>query len=409
MKNLRLSLMAVVIFWTAGFWPDSGIPSPASLSPAYATVRAQADDITPPAQPVKLIFIHHSTGQNWLDDGNGGLAIALKNNNYFVSDTNYGWTVNGDVIGDRTDIGNWYEWFGSGRSDTVLKALYTEAGQTFDFTRLGTDPGGENEITLFKSCFPNSALQGSPGDIVPPIGSNLLAGQGAGSDAHTVANAKGIYLDLLPYFQSMPRKLFVVITAPPLSDSTWAVNARAFNEWLADPVNGWLKDYPLQNVAVFDFYNVLTTNGGNADTNDLGVDGGNHHRWWHGAVQHKSDTPNHNTEAYPSGDDHPSPAGNLKATAEFVPLLNMFYHRWQASLTPPAVSDLRFTNAVTSTGHVTLSLLWTPPAAALTGTVRYSNGVVYFAFKSQSAGGWSPLSNPVFWPPRLIYLPLALR
>ncbi len=45
----------------------------------------------PPANPVRLIFIHHSTGENWLNDGNGGLGIALTENNYFVSDTNYGW------------------------------------------------------------------------------------------------------------------------------------------------------------------------------------------------------------------------------------------------------------------------------------------------------------------------------
>ncbi len=43
-----------------------------------------------------------------------------------------------------------------------------------------------------------------------------------------------------------------------------------------------------------------------------------------------------NVLAYPSGggDDHPSQAGNLKATAEFVPLLNDAYHRWTNSSQP---------------------------------------------------------------------------
>jgi len=40
------------------------------------------------SQPVKLIFIHHSCGSNWLNDGNGGLDIALRDSGYFVSDTN---------------------------------------------------------------------------------------------------------------------------------------------------------------------------------------------------------------------------------------------------------------------------------------------------------------------------------
>src|SRR5665647_452463 len=45
----------------------------------------------PPGTPVRLVFIHHSVGEDWLDDSKGGLAKALKDNNYFVSDTNYGW------------------------------------------------------------------------------------------------------------------------------------------------------------------------------------------------------------------------------------------------------------------------------------------------------------------------------
>jgi hypothetical protein len=109
-----------------------------------------------------------------------------------------------------------------------------------------------------------------------------------------------------------------------------AANARAFNNWL---INEWLTGYPYKNVAVFDFYNVLTSNGGNADTNDIGLATGNHHRWWNGTVQHIQ-TSNSNTAAYPTGDSHPGQAGNLKATAEYVKLLNVFYHRWkgQASI-----------------------------------------------------------------------------
>jgi hypothetical protein len=53
---------------------------------------------------MRLIFIHHSTGENWLRDDYGELGKALSENNYFVSDTNYGWGPEG--IGDRTDIIN---------------------------------------------------------------------------------------------------------------------------------------------------------------------------------------------------------------------------------------------------------------------------------------------------------------
>lgn len=287
---------------------------------------SELDNPKPPPKSVRLIFVHHSTGENWLSDDNGGLGLAFRDNNYFVSDTNYGWGPDG--IGDRTDIGNWWEWFRKPGSSKYLNALYAEDGQNCAYSRLTKNPGGENEVIMFKSCFPNSALQGSLDDPVPAIVDNPLKSEESGSEYHTIANAKGIYIDLLEYFSTRPDKLFVAITAPPLSDATYSSNARAFNQWL---VNNWLKGYPYKNVFVFDFYNVLTTNGGSSEVNDLNMETGNHHRWWKGAIQHRVDGDvKHNALAYTSSieDDHPSQAGNQKATAEFLPLLNVAYHRW---------------------------------------------------------------------------------
>ena len=284
---------------------------------------------TPPTNPVRLIFIHHSTGENWLSDKNGGLGKALRDNNYFVSDTNYDWGP--DSIGSLTDIGDWWLWFRGPNSSKYMSALYAESSQHCEYSRLPNNPGGQNEIIMFKSCFINSAFKGNPGDPVPPIANNPLRGQDSGSDYHSVANAKGIYIDILEYFRSHQEKLFIVITAPPLSDPEYSSNARAFNQWL---VNDWLEGYPYHNVFVFDFYNVLTTNGGNPDVNDLNKETGNHHRLWKGLIQHKidgDDDLNPNVLEYPSGDDHPSQAGNLKTTGEFLPLLNIAYNDWKNS------------------------------------------------------------------------------
>ena len=296
------------------------------------TIGATADDPNSPSSLVRLIFIHHSTGENWLVDDNGGLGLALGDNNYYVSDTNYGWGP--DSIGDNTDMGQWWLWFRSHESSSYLAGLYAEEGQYSEYSRMESSPGGENEIVMFKSCFPNSALMGDPDEAVPSIDDNPLRGEFSGSEYHTVANAKGIYLDILEYFRTRPDKLFIVVTAPPLSDPAQSSNARAFNEWL---VNEWLNGYPYRNVFVFDFYNVLTTNGGNPDKNDLSSEVGNHHRWWGNAIQHKTDGDNDanpNVLEYPSEDDHPSRAGNLKATAEFLPLLNMAYNRWKGEAVP---------------------------------------------------------------------------
>jgi len=273
------------------------------------SISAQADDPSPPDGTVKLIFIHHSCGENWLADEHGGLGRALGENNYFVSDTNYGWGPDG--IGDRTDITDWPTWFTGPDSGRYLAALYAESGQNSWYTRTRPNPGGENQVIMFKSCFPNSNLEGAPND--PPARGEWL----------TVGNAKAIYNELLTYFATRPDKLFLAITAPPVQDPTYSANARAFNRWL---VTEWLNGYAGSNVAVFDFYNVLT-----------GPD--NHHRFHNGAIEYVTDRGG-DTLYYPTnGDDHPAPAGNRKATEEFVPLLNVYYHRWQsgASAPPPTL------------------------------------------------------------------------
>lgn len=284
---------------------------------------ASSFNAAPPSTTVPLIFIHHSVGENWLSDDNGTLGLALMSNNYFTSDTNYGWGP--QSIGDYTDIGYWWQWFRGPDSSAILDALYNEKGINSSYSRMENIPVQENRIIMFKSCFYNSALKGIINDPIPSIADNPLVGNGSDSDDHTISNAKGIYIDLLEYFKTRQDKLFVLMTSPPAGDSTYATNARALSEWL---VNGWLNNYPYNNVAVFDFYNVLTTNGGNPDKNDIGAANGNHHRYLNGAIQHKTDSGS-NVLAYPSEDEHPSQAGNLKATVEYLPLLNIFYHCWK--------------------------------------------------------------------------------
>lgn len=299
--------------------PETAVPAPEEEEAVQETARPVTSE--PPDEIVKLVFIHHSVGENWLADGDGGLGRALMDNNYFVSDTNYGWGPDG--IGDRTDIPDWLEWFRSPESGSYLTALYgTNEDHSGVFSRgESPDPDRENEIVLFKSCYPNSNLEGSPGD--PP----------ADTDHYTVSHAKYVYQELLEYFSNRQDKLFVAITAPPVTaDDSWASpgNARAFNNWL---VNDWLADYPYNNVAVFDLFNVLSSNGGDSNTNDLGSADGNHHRWLDGSIQHLQSVDN-DYAAYPTDDSHPNQAGNRKATAEFVPLLNAYYQRWRGNAQP---------------------------------------------------------------------------
>ena len=328
------SVSIVIVFMLSWIGPVQAASLPVQLT--------TAPDPTLPAQTVKLIFIHHSTGENWLRDDYGILGKTLGQNNYFVSDTNYGWGP--DSIGDRTDIPDWPEWFRSSSTPTYMNALYAESGQNSDYTRTLTNPGGQNMIVMFKSCFPNSNLEGNPND--PPDSTPGL----------TVGHAKYVYNELQKYFRTRPDRLFIVITAPPVTDSTYAANARAFNNWL---FNDWLSvnSYPFSNVAVFDFYNVLTHK--NA-----------HHRYdpATGNIEHIVTASN--TLYYPSspGDDHPNITGSIKATNEFLPLLNIFYNRWKAEDIPQTIG---YYSAATRDGYVLESTETSNAGGTLNSTATY--------------------------------------
>jgi hypothetical protein len=80
---------------------------------------------------LKLIFIHHSSGENWLADENGGLGLGRMMHGYFVSDANYGWGPNvsdlGGPVGSFTDNGHWWTWTQGPESRAVMDALVAES------------------------------------------------------------------------------------------------------------------------------------------------------------------------------------------------------------------------------------------------------------------------------------------
>lgn len=263
-----------------------------------------------PKQPLRLLFIHHSCGGQWLAapgavmGGNGiylkhpnggGLRARLERNSFIVHEASYG-----SRIGEHTDIFDWLPKF-RGEMDEILAC---------DFQNVRYAAGQRNQIVVFKSCYPNNDFKS---EGLPP-------GNAAGPDL-TVWNARAAYAMLLGEFRKHPEVLFVCVTAPPLApkpsprplwqllaekavgrgDSLTASSrlARAFNNWLAG-WDGWLKDCGQANVAVFDYYDLLTDHGA-SDLSRYPTDDGR--------------------------DSHPSSEGNLKATEAFVPFLNQTVRR----------------------------------------------------------------------------------
>ncbi|HOA08601.1 MAG TPA: hypothetical protein PLE16_02660 [Spirochaetota bacterium] len=246
-------------------------------------------DVTPPSSAVRLIFIHHSCGQNWLADGNGNLRAELNANNYYVSESNYGWDAETeDNLGDSTNTENWPEWFNNTKMPYVYASTYASDSNSSSIS----NPGGENEIIMFKSCYPLSEV-------------------GSG-----ISDEKAYYNTIRDYFENHPDKLFILITPPGESNVSSAALTRQLCSWLIDEENGWLKDYPHKNVGVYDFYCTLS------ETDS-------HHRIKNGAVEHFYSSAYDGESPYHDGDDHPNAIANQKAANEFVPLLNYFYNRWK--------------------------------------------------------------------------------
>ncbi len=196
----------------------------------------------------RFLFIHHSCGENWLRDG---LRQLLEKEGFQVGHATYG----DGVVGEATDPCDWPEKFGQNMKKVLSFGL----------------PKGENyEVVMFKSCFPASNIE---------------------SDEQT-AEYKRYFNQIGKAFRKENKVFFIACTAPPLvpneSSRANAKRARRFNNWLK---NEWAPQF--LNVAVFDFYGVLSDNKG---------------------FLRKP----YRVDEY---DSHPATLGNKAATKKFVPFI----------------------------------------------------------------------------------------
>lgn len=236
--RFRLPLIALTLLFASAFYS--------------VTVDAQASN--------GLIFIHHSVGDNWL---NNSLRDALNAKTSYIGEVNeitYGTDVNpdssrpdslGPTPGDNTDMNHWILWFND----------YLNGVKNHKTT------AARNGIIMFKSCFPNSDIADDgvePGD--PFSGDRTLANYRAvyrHASGGSYTNGGQNYRPLEDIFAENPDTLFIVVTAPPQTaletTNEMAHRARLFNNWLKGE---WLNNYHsehvgLYNVAVFDLFNVL--------------------------------------------------------------------------------------------------------------------------------------------------------
>jgi hypothetical protein len=240
------NMQGIIAHGAAGVPPSTATPTPAS-TPAptptptpHATPTSQATatpEATPTPEPTatpdtdftRIIFLHHSTGANLIEQG--------------------------DVRQRLTNLG--YEFYDHGyNADGLVLADGTPAGRDFDVPDDNTDPDGfagifaqplhdppdntfshlmQYDVIAFKSCFPASNIQ---------------------SDEQ-LADYESYYLSIRSRMDQYPNKIFIVITPPPEipadTDPQAAARARAFSNWLAS--NEYVSGHP--NVFTFNFFDLL--------------------------------------------------------------------------------------------------------------------------------------------------------
>ncbi|MBU2103045.1 MAG: SGNH/GDSL hydrolase family protein [Candidatus Omnitrophota bacterium] len=233
-----------------------------------------------PAAQEKLLFIHHSCGENWLADG---LRDALQGKGIEVHDATYG-----DAIGEDTDVCHWYPKFKG-----QLEQIFTFDAHPDTYYQ----DASQNDIIMFKSCFPNSDIT-DEGNIETATAEDC---------EKTMASYKASYNALVDIFAAHPDKLFIIVTAPPLlareTSPAAAGRARQFNAWLTtEYLSNYREKSRLHNVVVFDFFSVLADDKGFL-RKDL---------------------------ASNPGDSHPSAGANKKATELFLPFLDSAIAQWKA-------------------------------------------------------------------------------
>lgn len=234
----------------------------------------------------------------------GGLRAMLGQNNYVAHEAAYG-----SKIGADTDVCHWNRKF----RDQMSRILTTRH-QDMLFS-----DGARNRVVMFQPSSSSSWIDAEGSEPGYPD-----------SREKTVANYKAAYRYLLSYFQRERKTLFIALTAPPLAKPEPAQGLigrimgrpdqgivdeagkriRSFNNWLKNYSAGWLSNYPLKNVVVFDYYYILTAHGVSS--------------WLR----------------YPSGGgrgSHPNAQGNRAAAQEFIPFINRALNRMAEQASPLSV------------------------------------------------------------------------
>jgi len=181
------------------------------------------------AQPVRIIFLHHSCGHNLIEEGSVRPGLTALGYEFY----DHGYNGDGLRLADGTWTGSNFDIPGDNTDPDGLAELFTQpvnSPPTNAFSRLM-----EYDVIAVKSCFPVSNI---------------------GSDAR-LEELKGYYRTIRDSMTRHPEKTFIILTQPPQvpgsTDAGEAARARELTNWLTS--DEFLSG--ADNIFVFNFFDLL--------------------------------------------------------------------------------------------------------------------------------------------------------
>lgn len=176
-----------------------------------------------------IIFLHHSTGENLIEQG--GVRDLFAEQGYDFWD--HGYNYQGLTRPDGTPAGYSYNVPKNNTNPDGFAGIFAQ--RVYDLPINAFSGLLQHEVIAFKSCFPVS---------------NILSDE-------QLKMYKARYLGMRDVMDQHPDKMFIVVTPPPLNPAhigaEAAARARAFANWLKS--DEYLDGHP--NVFTFDLFDLL--------------------------------------------------------------------------------------------------------------------------------------------------------
>ncbi|MCP4423661.1 MAG: hypothetical protein GY803_04130 [Chloroflexi bacterium] len=246
-RKRKLIIISGALFLAAGvgiapLWPR--ISRVAVRLRAYFALPVYAETIVSNGDYSNLIFLHHSTGRNLINEGNVRPSLTEREYQFWDHDFNHIGLIKPDGSPANAHYripGMW------GRGDTDV------AGLSALFSQPATNPPDnafsrllQHDVIVVKSCYPNSAI----------------------GDDETLRQFQTHYRQMRDTADAHSNHLFIIMTSPPLhplgTNPEEAARSRKLSDWLIS--DDFLEGHP--NLFVFDFFDLLA----DPDLNTLRTD-----------------------------------------------------------------------------------------------------------------------------------------